>query len=161
VWHDGIYSYEVDIDRALKWAIVLKRILLRPVAKGTTGGSDPQNFFLCPPNFVVPSKICFKHIKKQKSSSPKNLFLPQTLKRQMDRTLLPLLLLWEVREKCLFFHLTADKRLIARAYERGAQRGATYPGLVGTGAPDDESMHAKFLCDQAQNEWSFLQLQRW
>ena len=39
-------------------------------------GQCPHKFLLCPPNFVAPRKICFKHIVKAKILSPKNVLCP-------------------------------------------------------------------------------------
>jgi len=45
----------------------------RPVAAGVSRGSVP----VCPPNWVVPRKICFIHIIITKIFSPKIYFAPK------------------------------------------------------------------------------------
>jgi len=42
------------------WNLDVTSLYYRPVAIGAFWGSVP-NFFV-PPNFVVPRKVCFKHI---------------------------------------------------------------------------------------------------
>ena len=51
----------------------------RPVAMWTCRGSAPK--FFNPPNFVMPRKVCFKHIPpwKQKFCPLNSLFCPQNL----------------------------------------------------------------------------------
>jgi len=49
-------------------------VVHRPVGMGAFGAM-PQ-IFLCPPNCVVPRKICFKHIMKTKILPSKNIFCP-------------------------------------------------------------------------------------
>jgi len=44
---------------------------------------------------------------------------------------------------------------------KGGTRGTMYPGPVGSGAQEDESMQAKMFCNQAQIDGRFLHLQRW
>jgi len=42
--------------------------------------------------------------------------------------------------------------LIARAYKKGVQE-VSYPGPVVTGTRENESTHAKFLCNQVQSQF--------
>ena len=48
----------------------------RSVATGEHSGAVPPKFLLCPPNFCVPRKVCFKNIIKTKIVAPKNAFCP-------------------------------------------------------------------------------------
>jgi len=63
----------------------LYRLLLisvtRPVATRGIQGQCLLKFLLCPPNFLVPRKICFETMIKQKSCPRKDVFCPSKLQK--------------------------------------------------------------------------------
>jgi len=72
-------SVEVSGREALPWLACDVKVDSTVQAR-SHGGSETFQIFLCPPNFVVPRKNCFKQIMKAKDLPPKLYFLPQTSK---------------------------------------------------------------------------------
>jgi len=53
-----------------------QHLLTGPSPRWAFGAMHPKDFCALPPNFIVPRKICFKHVNTTKTLPPKGVFSP-------------------------------------------------------------------------------------